>query len=79
MPRGPCRPLYENDVDIINKVDEDDVTRPVYAQEVENIVSSTRMGSRRKQSNKQTLYEHAVLPVYESKEKERRPIYENAV
>ena len=35
MPRGPCRPLYENDVDIINKVDEEDVTRPFYEQEVE--------------------------------------------
>ena len=38
-----------------------------------------RRGSRRKQSKNQTLFENAVLPVYESKEKERRPIYEKEV
>ena len=40
---------------------------------------STRMRSRKMQLKNQTLYEYAVLPVYESELRRTRPIYENEV
>jgi len=38
-----------------------------------------RMRSRRRQTKNQTLYEYAVLPVYESEVRRKRPIHENEV
>ena len=77
MPRGPCRPLYKNVVDIINKVDEDDVTRPVYEQEVEKLCLIYEKGVKKKAvKESDALRERGVTRLREQGERKKAHLRE---